>query len=143
MKHHFSELGQERKIFENEGDFYCLIETAGSNAEHDESKLSTLLEHLMENEMVLDGVLAQDQTQFGELWSIRESLPEACGKAGSVYKYDLSVPVPTMYSLVERIRKKLRDGGVLTGDGSKEGPIRGVAGYGHMGDGALSVHGVA
>jgi FAD/FMN-containing dehydrogenase len=29
--------GSERKIFETEGDFYCLIETGGSNAEHDEA----------------------------------------------------------------------------------------------------------
>jgi FAD/FMN-containing dehydrogenase len=37
VKHHMEEhLGGERKVFETEGDFYCLIETAGSNAEHDE-----------------------------------------------------------------------------------------------------------
>jgi FAD/FMN-containing dehydrogenase len=89
----------------------------------------------MSNDMVLDGVLAQDQTQFASLWSFRELLPEACGKAGSVYKYDLSVPVEKMYSLVERIRERLREAGILDGDGKKEGPIRAVAGYGHMGDG--------
>ncbi len=44
----------------------------------------------MSNDMVLDGVLAQDQTQFQSLWSLREMLPEANGKAGSVYKYDVS-----------------------------------------------------
>jgi FAD/FMN-containing dehydrogenase len=37
VKHHMEEhLGGERKVFETEGEFYCLIETAGSNAEHDE-----------------------------------------------------------------------------------------------------------
>lgn len=35
-KHHQEHLGGERKVFENEGDFYCLIETGGSNADHDE-----------------------------------------------------------------------------------------------------------
>jgi hypothetical protein len=35
---HIEEIhGSERKIFETEGDFYCLIETGGSNAEHDEA----------------------------------------------------------------------------------------------------------
>lgn len=89
----------------------------------------------MSNEMVLDGVLAQDQTQFASLWSFRELLPEASGKAGSVYKYDLSVPVGKMYSLVERIRERLQQAGLLEGDGKKEGPMRAVIGYGHMGDG--------
>jgi FAD/FMN-containing dehydrogenase len=106
-----------------------------SRAEADRQKLSGLLEHLMSNEMVLDGVLAQDQTQFASLWSLRELLPEACGKAGSVYKYDLSVPVGKMYGLVEKMRKRLRDEGLLVGDGQKEGPIRACVGYGHMGDG--------
>ncbi|RSH81472.1 hypothetical protein EHS25_006829 [Saitozyma podzolica] len=144
VKHHMEEhLGGERKVFETEGEFYCLIETAGSNAEHDEEKLSNLLEHLMSNEMVLDGVLAQDQTQFSSLWSFRELLPEASGKAGSVYKYDLSVPVGKMYSLVERIRERLHQAGLLEGDGKKEGPIRAVIGYGHMGDGNLHINIVA
>jgi FAD/FMN-containing dehydrogenase len=101
----------------------------------DNQKLSGLLEHLMENEMVLDGVLAQDQTQFASLWSLRELLPEACGKAGSVYKYDLSVPVGRMYTLVEKMRERLRKEGLMVGDGQKEGPIRACVGYGHMGDG--------
>lgn len=98
-------------------------------------KLSELLEHLMSEEMVLDGVLAQDHTQFQRLWSIRESAAEAAGKTGSVYKYDVAVPLPKMYSLVEKIRERLRDAGVLEGDGSQDGIIRAVAGYGHAGDG--------
>lgn len=35
-QHHEQHLGGDRKVFEQEGDFYCLIETGGSNAEHDE-----------------------------------------------------------------------------------------------------------
>ena len=139
-----------KKTFETEGDFYCLIDTAGSNSEHDEEvsrsiglttcqadskKLSALLEHLMEEGMVLDGVLAQDTTQFQSLWSIRESAAEAAGKTGSVYKYDVSVPVPKMYSLVEKMRARLREAGIMEGDGTTDGAIRALAGYGHMGDG--------
>lgn len=85
--------------------------------------------------MVLDGVLAQDQTQFQSIWSLRELLPEACSKQGPVYKYDLSVPVGEMYSIVERMRERLREGGVMQGDGTPDGPIRACVGYGHMGDG--------
>lgn len=97
----------------------------------------------MTEELVLDGVLSQDQTQFTSIWSLRELLPEACGKAGSVYKYDLSVPVSKMYSLVEKMRERLRERGVLEGDGSKEGRIRGCVGYGHMGDGNLHINIIA
>lgn len=36
VKKHQEENGGEKKVFEQEGKFYCLIETGGSNAEHDE-----------------------------------------------------------------------------------------------------------
>jgi FAD/FMN-containing dehydrogenase len=94
----------------------------------------------MSEEIVLDGVLAQDTTQFQRIWSLRESAAEAAGKTGSVYKYDVSVPVPKMYSLVEKMRERLRSAGVLEGDGAPGGPIRAVAGYGHMGDGGFLSH---
>lgn len=90
-----------------------------------------------------DGVLAQDSAQFEKLWKTRESAAEAAGKTGSVYKYDVSVPVPRMYSLVEKMRDHLREAGILEGDGSARGPIRAVAGYGHMGDGNLHINIVA
>ena len=43
-QHHMKELhGAEKKVFETEGDFYCLIETGGSNSDHDEEVCLTLL----------------------------------------------------------------------------------------------------
>ena len=95
-------------------------------------KLAALLEHLMESEIVSDGVLAQDETQVGSLWSLRESLPEAAGKLGKVYKYDLSMPVKDMYSLVEEARERFAEHGL-----DKDGSIRLTVGYGHIGDGGI------
>lgn len=93
---------------------------------------------------VLDGVLAQDTTQFAGLWSLREGIPEACGKFGSVYKYDLSIPVGNMYDVVEKVRARLQEKGLLKGDGVMGDKIGACVGYGHMGDGeswtALSVN---
>lgn len=87
----------------------------------------------MGNELVLDGVLSQDSTQFQNLWKMRELIPECAGKAGSVYKYDLSVPVPKMYSLVEKMRERLGEAGLWKEEGG--GRVREVVGYGHVGDG--------
>ncbi|RXK40578.1 D-lactate dehydrogenase [Tremella mesenterica] len=138
VKQHQAHNGGSKKVFETEGEFYCLIETGGSNAEHDEGKMTALLEHLMGNEMVLDGVLAQDETQIKELWSLREGITESIGKLGKVYKYDLSVPVEKMYGLVEIMRERLRERGLYKEDGS--GIVIGVIGYGHMGDGNLHLN---
>ncbi|WWD15829.1 hypothetical protein CI109_100253 [Kwoniella shandongensis] len=135
--------GGARRVFEegNEGEFYCLVETGGSNAEHDSEKLTRLFESLISSSSILDGVLAQDTTQSASLWQIRELCPESLSKAGKAYKYDLSVPVEKMYSLVEKMRERLRDVGMLRDDGS--GKVKSVAGFGHMGDGNLHLNVVA
>jgi FAD/FMN-containing dehydrogenase len=90
----------------------------------------------MDKSLITSGVLAQDTTQFHSLWSLRELIPESAGKAGSVYKYDLSVPVPKMYELVEKMRERLEGEGLWRRDGG--GRVREVVGYGHVGDGELA-----
>ncbi|KAF9154843.1 hypothetical protein DFQ26_009938 [Actinomortierella ambigua] len=116
--------------------FYVLIETSGSNKDHDDEKLNTFLEKLLEDEVVQDGVVAQDQTQVKNLWAIREGIPEACSKAGAVYKYDISMPVPVLYKMVEDVRARLNKAGVVGADK----PVRSVIGYGHIGDGNLHLN---
>lgn len=86
---------------------------------------------------VLDGVVSQDTSQFASLWALRELIPQSCSRAGAAYKYDLSIPLSEMYAVVEEMRAHLRDAGKLKDDGS--GIIRGVAGFGHMGDGEYAI----
>ena len=123
-----------RNPLSEEYPFYVLIETHGSNKEHDDAKLSALLEMLMENGNIKDGTVAQDETQIRSLWSLRELIPEACSKVGAVYKYDLSVPVPQLYEIVEALRTRLQESGLLGTD------VLDVVGYGHVGDGNLHIN---
>ena len=118
--------------------FYCLIETSGSNADHDGDKLQTFLESVMEQGVVADGTLAQDETQLRALWSWREGITEALGHLGGVYKYDVSIPLPQMYQLVEDTRARVAEAGLL-GDTDSD-PVRAVVGYGHMGDANLHLN---
>ena len=118
--------------------FYCLVETSGSNAEHDYAKLEAFTEHLLGEELVLDGVQAQDETQKQSLWSWREGITECLGHWGGVYKYDLSIPIPELYSLVEDTRERMKSEGLM-GD-SEEHPVVEVVGYGHMGDSNLHLN---
>jgi hypothetical protein len=47
VKKHQLSNGEDKKLFEEESDFYCLIETGGSNAEHDEAVgISFLCDHM-------------------------------------------------------------------------------------------------
>jgi FAD/FMN-containing dehydrogenase len=129
--------GNKRPL-EGDHPFYCLIETSGSNAEHDNEKLETFLEFVMEKEIVSDGVVAQDETQVKSLWGWREGISECLGHWGGVYKYDLSIPIEELYALVEETQMKVTEAG-LVGD-SDEYPVKGVVGYGHMGDSNLHLN---
>ncbi|KAI9822601.1 MAG: hypothetical protein M1827_000320 [Pycnora praestabilis] len=129
--------GKKRPL-EGRHPFYVLIETSGSNSEHDSEKLETFLEHVMSEEIVSDGVLAQDETQIQSLWSWREGTPEVLGHWGGVYKYDLSIPISELYQLVEETRDRLNKAG-LTGEDEKH-PVVEVVGYGHMGDANLHLN---
>ncbi|GJP84189.1 hypothetical protein CLOP_g14277 [Closterium sp. NIES-67] len=108
--------------------FYVLIETSGSQAEHDRAKLDAFLESVMEEGVVDDGTVAHDSTQAAAIWHLREGVAEALQRAGAVYKYDLSVPVKDLYALVEEMRTRL------------EGSAAEVVGYGHLGDGNLHLN---
>jgi FAD/FMN-containing dehydrogenase len=124
--------------------FYCLIETSGSDGEADLAKLESFLADLMEDGTVLNGTLAQDKTQATNLWSWREGIPEALGHFGGVYKYDLSIPITELYQLVDDVRDRMEQQGLIGGGGLADTdashPVVDVVGYGHMGDGNLHLN---
>jgi FAD/FMN-containing dehydrogenase len=123
---------------QDEYPFYCLVETSGSNGEHDSEKLQGFLEHVMGEGIVEDGVLAENQTQINEIWACREGIPETLGYWGGNYKYDLSIPIAELYALVDDVRDRLTKAG-LVGD-TEEYPVVDVVGYGHMGDSNLHLN---
>ncbi|KOS17526.1 putative D-lactate dehydrogenase [Escovopsis weberi] len=132
------EVRGDKRPLDGDHPFYCLVETSGSNGEHDSAKLEAFLEDVMGKEIVADGVVAQDDTQLRALWSWREGIPECIGHGGGVYKYDVSIPLAEMYSLVDDVEARLEARGLL-GD-TEDHPARGVVGYGHMGDSNLHLN---
>lgn len=123
---------------EGEYPFYCVVETSGSNPDHDMEKLEAFLEHIMSEGVVADGVLAQDETQFQSIWRWREGITEALSHLGGTYKYDVSIPLPELYQLVDDCRERLTKLGFVGDDESY--PVRAVVGYGHMGDSNLHLN---
>ncbi|NP_001074066.1 D-2-hydroxyglutarate dehydrogenase, mitochondrial precursor [Danio rerio] len=108
--------------------FYIVIETAGSNATHDEEKLHQFLEEVMTSSLVTDGTVATEATKIKALWSLRERVTEALTHEGYTYKYDISLPVEKIYDLVQDMRRHLG------------GMAKNVVGYGHVGDGNLHLN---
>jgi D-2-hydroxyglutarate dehydrogenase len=102
--------------------FYVLIETSGSNADHDMEKLEAYLEDVMGSGVVVDGTVAQDEAQAHKLFMLREDVSMSLSSRGYVYKYDISLPMNQYYKIVEEVREKMAPLGAE------------VVGFGHMGD---------
>ncbi|KAK6464647.1 hypothetical protein DFJ63DRAFT_317942 [Scheffersomyces coipomensis] len=132
-------LKSDHPIESAEYPFYVLIETSGSNKDHDDEKLETFLGTAMENGLVEDGIIAQDETQLKNLWNWRENIPEASQMNGGVYKYDVSIPLKDLYGLVEAANERLEAAGIVDFEDASK-PVVKAVGYGHIGDGNLHLN---
>jgi len=110
--------------------FYVLIEACGSDARHDEEKLHTFLERVMEAGLVSGGTIATEPSKIAALWAGRERITEALLHDGYVYKYDISLPLAELYEVVVELRSRLA---------SNKDVLR-IVGFGHMGDGNLHLN---
>lgn len=119
--------------------FYILIETSGSNKEHDDEKLESFLGTAMEDGLVDDGIIAQDEAQLKSLWLWRELIPEASTSKGGVYKYDVSLPLLDLHGLVDAANERLQAAGISSVEDAAK-PVVEAIGYGHIGDGNLHLN---
>ena len=119
--------------------FALIVETRGSNNMHDREKFDGFLEECMSQGLVDDGVVAQDGSQANEIWRLREGVTEALRIRGATYKYDVSIPISQMYSLVPETRARLESAFLGNTSADPDEKIL-VVGYGHMGDGNLHLN---
>jgi len=84
----------------------------------------------MEDGLVVDGTVGSDPSKIKAIWDVRERITEALKHDGYVYKYDISLPLPKLYDMVEDTRKLFEDNDKVTR----------VVGFGHMGDGNLHLN---
>jgi FAD/FMN-containing dehydrogenase len=75
---------------------------------------------------VSDGLIAQSQGQRAEFWSVREHIPEANRRIGSVSSHDISVPISAVPEFITRAGALVQSMGDLR-----------VNCFGHLGDGNL------
>ncbi|KEO54108.1 FAD-binding oxidoreductase [Thioclava pacifica] len=76
--------------------------------------------------LVSDGVIASSENQRAQMWALRESLPEANKRIGSISSHDISLPLPKLAQFIEEAQVALR----------ALADIR-INCFGHVGDGNL------
>ena len=107
VDHVLDHLSSARDPLSEARPFYMIIETSGNCAGSDLERLEKFLMSSIESGDISDGTIAQDTTQMQELWALRESIAASLSSMGAVYKYDISVPVDSMYHVVEQMRERL------------------------------------
>ncbi|MES1906856.1 MAG: hypothetical protein MHM6MM_000084 [Cercozoa sp. M6MM] len=124
-----------RNPFEEEHAFFVVIESQGSNEEHDSAKFEAFLETALgEIDGVNDGVVAMDERQVREIWLLRESCAEALVKSGATYKYDISIPVSEFEHFVQMTQCRIDESDLPNKENLH------ACGYGHLGDGNLHLN---
>ena len=91
-----------------------------------DAALETLFEAAADAELVTDGVIARSGADRDALWHIRESIPEANRRIGSISSHDISLPLSLVPDFIVEGGKRL----------AQVGHFR-INCFGHLGDGNL------
>ncbi|MEN1727917.1 MAG: FAD-binding oxidoreductase [Pseudomonadota bacterium] len=117
-----------RDPFEVSHPWYVLIQLDSSvGGDWLLSAAETELMNLIERGLVRDGVVAESDAQADQLWELREGISAAQSRGGASLKHDISVPIPRIPDLLDRVLPALAE--AVPG-------IRPCV-FGHLGDGNL------
>ncbi len=106
---------------------WCVLIDLGLSGDLDPSTcLETLFETALGAELVTDGLIAQSQQQSDDFWAIREMIPHANRKIGSVSSHDISVPLGAIPDFIDQAGDAM----------ARIGDFR-INCFGHVGDGNL------
>jgi FAD/FMN-containing dehydrogenase len=106
---------------------WCVLIDVGLPARlSPEEALEGLFASAFDAGLVTDGAIAQNMAQRAAFWHIRESIPEANRRIGSVSSHDISIPLSAIPAFIERGKQAL----------AKVGAFR-INCFGHLGDGNL------
>jgi len=107
--------------------FYVLVESTGGDEEGDMSRFESALEEALDDELIVDAVIAQSKQQRNDLWSIRDDVEGLFESLFPPIAFDISLGISQMEDYVEEVRTRLND---------KWENARMVV-FGHLGDGNI------
>jgi len=107
--------------------FYVLVESTGGDEEGDMSRFESALEETLDEELIVDAVIAQNKQQRNDLWGIRDDVEGLFESLFPPMAFDISLSIQDMEDYVEEVRAALK---------SKWESARMVV-FGHLGDGNI------
>ncbi|ABG31741.1 oxidoreductase, putative [Roseobacter denitrificans OCh 114] len=119
-------LPDVRQPFDTAPAWSVLIEVGLVHGLDPQKSLETLFAAAMQAGLVEDGIVAQSHQQAAEFWSVREHIPQANKRIGSISSHDISLPLGVLPEFIERGDKLVQ----------ALGDFR-INCFGHVGDGNL------
>ena len=119
-------LPEVRHPFATAPEWCVLIEVGLSGDLDPDAALETLFAAAHEAGLVPDGLIAQTSQQAKDFWTIREMIPEANRRVGSVSSHDISVPLSAIPVFIDQGAQEV----------ARIGTFR-INCFGHVGDGNL------
>ncbi len=119
-------MPQVRLPFTELPEWSVLMEIGGGSGSNVSERMTQELERALEAGLAKDVLLAQSAAQRQAFWTVRESIPEANKRVGSISSHDISVPINVLPEFI------------LAGEQAvaKFGALR-LNCFGHLGDGNL------
>ncbi|MCF7697826.1 FAD-binding oxidoreductase [Loktanella sp. M215] len=122
-----TEVGPEfRAPFAETPDWMVLIDIGMPAGLDPDAALEAVFEAAAEAGLVTDGIIARSGADRDALWHIRESIPEANRRIGSISSHDISLPLSQVPDFIVEGGKRL----------ARIGDFR-INCFGHLGDGNL------
>jgi len=122
-----SEVCPDVKIpFDKHPEWSILIELSGGMGSNLESRLFEGLEDLFKEGLVSDALIAQSEKQAKEFWDLRENIPEANRRIGSISNHDISLPISLIPKFIQEMPTYMAHLADLR-----------INCFGHLGDGNL------
>ena len=122
-----SNIAGQRDPFDAPHPWYVVIDWDVETEAEGTALAETLLASAFENDLILDAVIAQNETQAAQILSIRENMSAGQKFLGGSIKFDITIPLNRIPAFFEKA------------DTAMEAQIPGCrpVGFGHLGDGNI------
>ncbi len=120
--------GAARAPLPNNYAVYAIVESQGTNNQADQQTFMQALESAIENELIVDAVVAKSETERAQIWTIRENV-DLVLRHQPTFIYDISLPIVSMESYLAGIKQQLQS----------LWPEVVVYAYGHLADSNLHI----
>jgi FAD/FMN-containing dehydrogenase len=95
-----------RSPFDTTYPIYVLIETEGTDTDADRERMESVLGKLLEDETIMDAVLAQSEREIDSFWKIRDGIADITPNLQPMLAFDVSMPISAMPDFLREVESE-------------------------------------